>query len=134
MRRTVGESESSEFFAPTSPDIRSLEEARRYDDGLVVMESDTGEVYLAVPVRMVRCDKPTLCRLLRDLREVFALGCYKISFDRADHPHSVIEDRWGAAHIGYGKHICPDDPSIGLDGNDVLAVLAGEKKRIERRG
>lgn len=48
--------------------LRTLAEARKVDDGAVVIEGDLGgQVYAVVPARLVRCTEATLRRLAADL-------------------------------------------------------------------
>ncbi len=48
--------------------LRSLEEARSYDDGVVVLEGDDGgQIYAVCPARLVSCSSETLRQLLLDL-------------------------------------------------------------------
>lgn len=48
--------------------LHSLEEAKAFADGIVVMEGDDGgQIYLVCPASLVACNQETLEQLLRDL-------------------------------------------------------------------
>jgi hypothetical protein len=52
---------------PFNP-LNSLEQARSYPDGIVILEGDGGgQIYVVAPARQVQCSEATLQRLLFDL-------------------------------------------------------------------
>ncbi|MFN7941076.1 MAG: hypothetical protein U0X73_05730 [Thermoanaerobaculia bacterium] len=52
---------------PFNP-LRSLAEARRYDDAFVILQGDWGgQIYLVCPVALVNCSEAHLLGLLSDL-------------------------------------------------------------------
>jgi hypothetical protein len=48
--------------------IKTLDEAKQFDDGVVILEGDDGgQVYLTCPARMVHCSQEQLQQLLLDI-------------------------------------------------------------------
>src|SRR5262249_41746862 len=65
VRRMVSDAAGHSYIA-----VRSLEEAKRYPDGAVVLEGDWGgQIFLTCPAQLVQCTEQTLQQLLSDLNE-----------------------------------------------------------------
>jgi len=48
--------------------LKTLEEARAFDDGVVILQGDWGsQIYAVIPAARIRCSLESLHRLLRDL-------------------------------------------------------------------
>lgn len=63
MRKMVFDSHGESYIA-----FKSLEEARQTPNAYLVMEGDDGgQIYLVVPISLVKCDEKTLENLLKSL-------------------------------------------------------------------
>ena len=66
VRLTVSESHG----LPYKP-LKTLEEARKYNDSYLVMEGDWGgQIYLAIPVILIKCSYEILKSLLKELDKI----------------------------------------------------------------
>lgn len=60
VRKLVARSKGKNFTA-----LKKFEEARKYKDSYLVMEGDYGgQIYLSIPVHLIKCDKITINKLL----------------------------------------------------------------------
>ena len=61
VRRIVSDADNLPYYP-----LKDLQEARNYDDAVMIFEGDTGgQIYLVCPVIMIKCSMKTLKRLLR---------------------------------------------------------------------
>jgi|SRR3989344_658229 len=66
VRRVLSESKKLNY----SP-LRNLIEARKYNDSYLIMEGDYGgQIYLVVPVKIVKCSEIKLKELLKEIDEI----------------------------------------------------------------
>jgi len=78
VRGAVARVEGTSYYP-----LRSLEEAKSYVDGVVVLEGDYGgQIYVVCPASLVCCGQEALEKLLRDLDGI-AWAC------NADYPRSA---------------------------------------------
>jgi hypothetical protein len=86
--------------------LRTLEEARAADDGVVVIDGDLGGQVLAVaPARLVRCDTATLHQLAQDLDA-----------------HLRPSDGGDGADVWFERHHPGDPIASGGGGDDGVAL------------
>lgn len=63
VRRMMADTHGTPFHP-----LRTLDEARQYDDGVAILQGDWGgQIYAVIPVQMIRCSTNTLQKLLLDL-------------------------------------------------------------------
>jgi hypothetical protein len=66
VRRVVSDAHNLPYYP-----LKDIQEARKYEDAIMVFEGDTGgQIYLVCPVQMVNCSSETLRKLLLYLDEI----------------------------------------------------------------
>lgn len=63
VRRMLADAHGTPFHP-----LRTLDEARRHDDGVAILQGDWGgQIYAVIPAKMIRCSADVLHGLLLDL-------------------------------------------------------------------
>ncbi|MEK3917718.1 hypothetical protein [Paenibacillus sp. FSL H7-0331] len=109
--------------------IKTLEEAKEVQNSYLVMEGDHGgQIYIVCPVHIIRADKDTLIRLLKDID--------KVEWDESDSTGMYFE-RFNQGDIvsgGMGGGLATEKlwvhDSLIRIGNEISKVIYGKKKRI----
>jgi hypothetical protein len=119
----------------TNPYRTTLAAARAFpsDDVVATLEGDDGGViYLICPVRLIRCDEPTLRQLLIDIDAIESrrqrISGARIAFDRADAARR-LDGAMGGGLITADISIHERLRQKGLEAG-IKAVLAGERPRL----
>jgi hypothetical protein len=113
--------------------LRSLDEAKRCEDGVVILEGDYGgQVYLTCPARLVCCPPETLYQLLLDIDS----KCWEcnsgdgagIYFERKP-AGSGVWGGMGGGRVHAGLWLHPGVEALGLR-PQIEAILAGKQDRL----
>jgi hypothetical protein len=119
----------------TNPYRTTLAAARAFpsDDVVATLEGDDGgSIYLIAPVRLIRCDEPTLRQLLIDIDAIEwprqRISGARIAFDRADAARR-LDGAMGGGLITADISIHERLRQKGLEAG-IKAVLAGERPRL----
>ncbi len=118
--------------------LRSLDEARRAPDGVVVLEGDWGgQIYVTCPASVVRCDAATLDRMLRDIDTVAwphnREGGARVFFER-HHLGAGIAGGMGGGVVAADVWVHPRLAEKGISSSSVRSVLAGTMDRLPDGG
>jgi hypothetical protein len=127
VRRMMADAHGTPFHP-----LRTLDEARRYDDGVAILEGDWGgQIYAVIPVRMIRCSTGTLQRLLLDL-DTEAWACNEsegasVYYERKPTGSGVAGGMGGGASTGQ-LWVHPEFDEIA---EQVRRVIIGEQEAIK---
>jgi hypothetical protein len=113
--------------------LHSLEEAKAFDDGTVILEGDYGgQIYLTCPAHLVRCSPAVLRQLLLDI-DAKCWACNEgegagIYFERKPQGSGVWGGMGGGA-ITEGLWLHKEVEGFSIR-PQVEAVLAGQQDRL----
>ena len=113
--------------------VRSLDEARAFDDGVVILEGDYGgQIYLTCPVGMVHCSPEALRQLLVEI-DAKCWACNEgegagIYYERKPAGSGVWGGMGGGA-VTTGLWLHEEVEGFGIR-PQIEAVLAGHQDRL----
>lgn len=128
VRRLVSDAHGIPYYP-----LHSLEEAKSFPDGVVILEGDDGgQIYVVCPASLVKCSEEILDQLLRDLDDIAwprnDADMAKIFYER--HPvGAAIVGGMGGAVATEGVWIHDEFVKLRLD-DAVREVIAGQHHRI----
>jgi hypothetical protein len=113
--------------------LHSLDEAKSFSDGNVVLEGDDGgQIYVVCPASLVRCSQETLNSLLRDLDGIAWPGndenSGRIFYERMLIGAPVFGGMGGAV-VSDGVWIHQMFCELNLE-SEIREVIAGERTRV----
>lgn len=113
--------------------IKNFEDAKRYNDSYMIMEGDFGgQIYLSIPVKLIKCDYEILKNLLKYLDKI-AWECNKgegsgIYFERKKSGEGITGGMGG----GVALNSLWIHNKFSKIKNKILDVLSGKKKSIKK--
>lgn len=117
---------------PSYP-LHSLDEAKTYADGVVILEGDSGgHIYAVAPASRVRCDELTLGQLLRDVdRIAWAVneGKYAAIYYERRPMGSGIAGGMGGGRVIDGVWVHDEFFELGIAA-EIQAVIEGRSERL----
>ncbi len=126
VRRMMADAASTPFHP-----LHSLDEARRHNDGVAILQGDWGgQIYAVIPARMIRCTAEAIQQLLFDL-DAEAWSCNEnegatIYYERKPAGTGVPGGMGGGASTG-GLWIHPEFDEIA---EQIQLVIIGEQEKI----
>ena len=113
--------------------LHSLEEAKSFPDGIVILEGDDGgQIYLVCPASLVKCSEEALNDLLRELDHIAwphnDLNSARVFYERRP-TGSPIFGGMGGAYVIEDIWIHQEFVDAGL-GNRIQEVIDGKRPRI----
>jgi hypothetical protein len=128
VRRMVSDSTGIPYQA-----LHSLDEAKTFADGIVVLEGDDGgQIYVVCPASLVLCSAETLGTLLRDLDAIAWPGndfnSARVFYERLPVGAPVFGGK-GGAMVSTELWIHDEFEESGID-VAVREVIAGQRTRI----
>ena len=128
VRRLVSDAQD----IPYQP-LHSLDEAKSFSDGVVILEGDDGgQIYVVAPASLVRCSAETLGDLLRDLDSIAQTSnepnSARVFYERLPVGASVFGGMGGAI-VSNDVWVHDTFCELQLDG-PVRGVVFGKRARI----
>jgi hypothetical protein len=128
IRRMVSDAQDVPYYP-----LRSLDEAKSFSDGVVILEGDDGgQIYVVCPASLVRCSVETLTELLHGLDSISWPGndsdSARVFYERLPINAPVFGGMGGAIvcnDVWVHQMFC----EMNLD-SAIREVLAGERARI----
>lgn len=112
--------------------VASLDEARTFADGVLVIEGDFGgQIHVTAPVRLVQCSVDRLDRLASELEEIAwpskrDLGSVSVLFERLA-VGSHVAGGMGGARVIDGVWVHDEFKQLGLD-KAIAAIVEGREE------
>lgn len=119
LRKMLVDSHGSKYRS-----LKSLNEARHTKNAYLIMEGDDGgQIYLVIPIRLVKCDEKILGALLKDLdfrvwNDISMANIYYEIYE----PHTIVGGGMGGGKAEGGLWVHEDFENIK---NKIAKVLNG---------
>ena len=120
-----------ETFGEEYRPLHSLEEAKQFADGIVILEGDYGgQIYLTCPASMLQCSPETLHKLLRDIdaRRWDDEDGARVFYERKQAGEGVVGGMGGGV-VTVRLWLHPKVEAFGIR-TEVEAILAGQLERL----
>lgn len=127
LRRMYAESRSQPYRA-----LRTLEEAKAYTDGVVILEGDDGgQIYVVAPTSLVKCSEQDLQQLLKDMDALEWNDPSMVHIYYERHPiGSKVPGGMGGAVVTRGIWIHKNFTRLRVD-SAVREVIEGKRKTLK---
>jgi hypothetical protein len=127
----IADSQNIEYLA-----LRSLSEAKSYEDGVVILEGDEGgQIYVVCPASLVRRKESQLRQLLADLDVV----AWPVNRGQGAHIYyerlaigSSVAGGMGGGHVIGGIWVHENLAKLGLK-EGIGAVIEGRRSSLPKR-